>query len=317
LPTARTSDHAAVVRTRDRVTGPLSTADQTAWQHTAITFRHHLKATPITETAIDLMIRLSFPPSAAHCIRPALQHVEALVYRGDLSIENHQRHHTAPDTTWRQGIDTILDAYHLTADTALTGELDTLTAYFDLETRIIRGLEPLSDDLIHNTCYQRSSHIRFLVRLAHHLTGLPADEEFLRLAAHVFARDEITADRITYESDLAEGAFNTLRLHTALHGPQAAAGAQQTLHSRILRDLDTGLAQATRPALLRFANAFLPRLTRPRKHRYNPDPRRRLLYRPIPLPLLRAHIRAQTPASARLTAVTIPDPEPEPIRPTH
>ncbi|MET9290768.1 hypothetical protein [Streptomyces sp. NPDC003077] len=312
LTTAHTVAVTALLRARNRVRGALSVTGESAWQHTAITFQHQLKATPITDTTVDLIVRLGCPPAAANCVRPALQHVEALVYRADLSYEDHQRHHTAPDTTWRQGIDAILDAYELTTDTALTGELDALDAYFDLETRIVRGLETLTDDLVHATCYQRSSHIRFLARLAHHLAGMPADEEFLRLAAHVFARDEITADRVTYESDLAEDSFNTVRLHAMLHGPQGAADAQRALCSRILGDLDTGLAQADRPTLLRFANAYLPRLTRRRKHRYAADPRPRPLYRPVPLALLRHHIRAQVPTSARLTPVPIPEPFPEP-----
>lgn len=308
MTTART----AVTRAREFVRSPLALTEPSAWEHTAITFQHQLKATPITETATDLIVRLGCPPSVADCLRPALQHVEALVYRGDLSVEDHQRHDTAPDPTWRHGVDTILTAYHLTTDAALVAELDTLCAYSELETRIVRGLEPLTTDLVHTTCYRRSSHIRFLLRLAHHLAGIPADEEFLRLAAHVFARDEIIADCVTYGSDLAEDSFNTLRLHTALHGPELAAEAQRALHTRILADLDSDIARAGRPALIRFANAFLPRLSRRRKRRYDPDPRPRPYYRVAPTRLLRRHIRQQVPRSKRLVAVAVPSPRPEP-----
>jgi hypothetical protein len=229
VTTTRSTETTAVLRTRKRVREPLAASGQQDWQHTAITFPHQLKATNIADSAVDLVIRAGCPPRAAACARPALLHVEAIVYRADLSYEDHQRHTGPPDTTWRAGITTILDAYGLTHDSNLTGELDTLAAYFDLETRIMRGQEPLTDDLIHTTCYQRSSHIRFLLRLAHHLTSLPPHEEFLGLAAHVFARDEITADRVSYEDDVADDSFNTLRLHATLHGPRAAADAHRAL----------------------------------------------------------------------------------------
>ncbi|MFC0601082.1 hypothetical protein [Streptomyces palmae] len=307
-----TTVHTAIVRTRDLVRGPLALAEQPAWEHTAITFQHQLKAMPITDTAIDLAIRLGSPARAANCLRPALQHVEALVYRGDLSFEDHQRHGTAADTTWRQGIDAILGAYRLADDSALAGELDTLADYFELETRIAGGLEPLTPDLLHATCYQRSSHIRFLVRLAHHLADLPLHEEFLRLAGHVFARDEITADCVTYASDLAEGSFNTLRLQAVLHGPRGAAEAQRALYARVLGDLDAELAQADRPTLALFGNAFLPRLTRPRRHRHDPDPRPRAYYRAMPPAMLRRHIREQVRRSKRLAPVPVPQAQHEP-----
>ncbi|MBH1934244.1 hypothetical protein I5Q34_08030 [Streptomyces sp. AV19] len=143
------------------------------------------------------------------------------------------------------------------------------------------------------------------------LADLPVDEEFMGLARHVFARDEIVADCVGYDEDVADDSFNTLRLHSRLYGSQKAADAQRDLAEHILRDLRTGLAHAGRPALVRFGNAFLPRPATAGVRRYGPDSRMPLIRRLAPLPALRRYSCAQAARTGRLTMVSVPTPRAE------
>ncbi|MEU9287509.1 hypothetical protein AB0D57_23000 [Streptomyces sp. NPDC048275] len=298
----------AIARTRAVARSLPDTAQDPAEDLTAITLLHHLKAIPIVLTCDDLLIRLGSPSRAVNVLRPALHHLEALVYRADLAFEHHQRGGPPPASTWRAGITAVMAAYGLADDPDLTAELDTLDAYSLQETRIIQGTEPVDTDALHATCYSRSSHIRLLLRFGLHLADLPVNEEFLHLARHVFARDEVVADCVSFEDDVADDSFNTLRLQVRLHGVDGAAEAQEALYARILRDLDADLAQARRTALLAFANAFLPRPLAGKANRYRPTPRIPAVRRLQPLPLLRLHVRHQARTSKRLKPVPVPTP---------
>jgi hypothetical protein len=306
-----------IVRAVTRARAPLTLADEPPWGRTAITLKHQLKACGVALTCTDLLERLGCPRLAADHLRPAVLHFEALVYRADLALEDQQQHAAAApdlDAAHRQGLETVLAAYGLSEDRAIAAELDAMDAYPRLETGILRGSEPLDDDVVHATCYARSSHIRLLLRFALSLAELPVGEEFLSLARHVFARDEVVADCVTYTEDLAEQSFNTLRLHVRLHGPGRAADAQRALYTRILGDLDDALAAAPRAALLAFAGAFLPRPTPVRSRRYAAGGRTPLVRRAAPLPALRRHCRRQATRSRRLVPVPVPAARSEPVR---
>ncbi|MFD0385288.1 hypothetical protein ACFQ2B_32555 [Streptomyces stramineus] len=302
--------HGRAAGAAERVRGALGTATALASHRTAVTFRDQLKASMIVLTCTDLLEHLGCPRRAVDHLRPALQHFEALVYRGDLAYEEHQRSGTL-DTAWREGLDDILAAYGLATDAVVVAELAALDAYCRLETEIMTGARSLDTDGIHATCYSRSSHIRLLLRFAERLAGFTVGEEFTALARHVFARDEVVADCLGYPKDVAEDSFNTLRLQVRLHGVDRAAAAQEALYARILRDLDAALARAGRPALQGFVNAFLPRPTLSGAWRHEPCGRVPHACRLAPPAALRAYCRRGTGRSRRLAPVPVPTPVPE------
>ncbi|MCC2280768.1 hypothetical protein LKL35_36155 [Streptomyces sp. ET3-23] len=287
---------------------PLERLDQQHWNETAVTFQHQLKACRVAGACTELLERLGYPQRAAAQLVPVLHHFEALVYRTDGDLEEHQRGGAGPKGSGREGIDAILAAYGLSHDTAIETELDTLVRYAQAETRIMQGRLPLTAELIRETCYSRSAHIRLLLRFALRLADLSVDEEFMSLARHVFARDEVVADCVGYEQDVRDDSFNTLRLHAHLHGPHKAADAQRALAAHILHELHTGLARASRPALVRFGNAFLPRPATIGARHHTPDSRMSLARRLAPLTALRHHTCRQAGRTARLTMVAVPDP---------
>lgn len=256
-------------------------------QAALITYRHQLRAVAPAWIASRIMLRLGVTEEEMAFVAPVLQHVEALVYRGDFESEHNQAEGLQDcDPTWRSAVEQILRSAGL-ADPLVLAELDELQDCFSRETRIMIERKPVDDDTMRELCYRRSSHFRLLLRAWHLALGRRYDEDFFRVARHACARFEVAQDLHTYAQDVQDDTFNVLRLEVWRHGTDEARAHVDELHRHIVTDMHREIAVARRRTLLAVVPAFLQK-----------SPGRFLWLLPVPLLRSYAHRRLNATAYA-------------------
>ncbi len=217
--------------------------------HTWVSFRHCLKAAGVVDGVCQGLRDRGFTQVEVRTVYPALLHVEALVYRGDLAYEESQKQgSSAPSTAWKSGIEEILDSFGM-HDDGLWDELEELDRYFRDESRIVLRLPQMTEALILETCYRRSSDMRLLVRLAHELTQRPGAEGYIRCSRPSLVL-EIWSDLLSYEKDVAEDSFNTLRVFGWVYGKDRAGERLKDWMESLHNDCVAELARAERAVLV-------------------------------------------------------------------
>lgn len=288
---------------------PLSADPPMAWERTAVTLRHQLKAGAVTLHCVHTLRLLGCPRDALDYCWPPLLNLEALVYVGDLAVEREQADGPPAGTAWRDGIEEVLRGYGCDTAEALA-DLRTLEEYARWETETMRRRAPHSVDDLVRACHGRSSDVRIMTRFGRCLAGLPGDESFDRLAGHMHAMGELVSDVVGYEKDVADDSCNFYRMCVWTVGVEAARARLHEIWRRLCDDLLRDLAAADRQSLVRFAQVFL---LRPRPLRTLAVKRRPTrVYTLLPRPVLLTWIRWRLERGERLRLPAVPDPGPEP-----
>ncbi len=244
--------------TRRRMKSVIDHDEPVNWESTQIDLRHQLKASSPAIWCMRILTRHGIAPQVAATYLPVLLHIEALVYRGDFEYEAAQLEGTSIDVDpeWNYGILEILRTYEI-ATPPVTGALSDLSDYFQLESAIMEGREPLTADLIERTCYLRCSGGTLLLRIAFALAGVQYSDDLFVLIGHMSAHDEINTDIPTYKQDIDEGQFNVYRLATWVYGSATAEDNLRRRADGIIDALKADVRQADKKSLALFA-AIIP-----------------------------------------------------------
>ncbi|MFC9876326.1 hypothetical protein [Nocardia salmonicida] len=249
----------AEVRTRGRMKSVIDTDEAMRWDRTQIDLRHQLKASSPAIWCMRVLTNFGVAPQISAALLPVLLHVEALVYRGDFEYEDAQLEGKSAevDPEWRYGIEEILRTYEINTPEVL-GALTDLQDYFQLESAIMEGQEPLDATLIERTCYLRCSGGTLLLRVGCALAEIDYDEHLFTLIGHMSAHDEISTDLPSYQQDIDEGQFNVYRLATWVYGPDTAEINLRRRADSIISDLKNDVRRADRKTLAQFAGIIPP-----------------------------------------------------------
>lgn len=288
---------------------PLNRPDPVAWERTAITLRHQVKAGALALYCVRSLQLLGCPRDALDYYWPALLHLEGLVYVGDFAVEREQAEGIPATLAWRGGIEEFLRAYGV-RDSRVHSELDALERYAQWEceavsARIPRGLE----ESIH-ACYARSSDVRLLTGFSQLLAAVPDPGRADDLAAHMHALGELANDVHTYEKDVAGNSFNLYRMCVWSVGRESAQVRLGEVWAGLCENLRKDVARADHRALVRFARVHLLRAHPLRRLAVKRRPTRVFVL--LPRPVLWRYVLWRLRRSARLSLPAVPDAIAEP-----
>jgi hypothetical protein len=215
---------------------------------TRVSYQDHLRAA--RSFMGPLLPALGCSEAELRALYLILLPVNAVIYRGDRECEDRFRTGCpTPAVAWRFGVEEILTIHGLHSVGTRT-ELDNLERYALEESRIMRGDVELTEDLFRAVCYRRSSDIRLLVRLACQLLDRPV-EGFLRLMRPILAWEEVRDDLGSYERDVREDSFNTLRIFATLYGADRAHAEMVRYMESLIREALDEMARADRADVAR------------------------------------------------------------------
>ncbi|WP_445634084.1 hypothetical protein NSTC745_05835 [Nostoc sp. DSM 114161] len=190
-------------------------------------------------------------------IYPLLLHLEAYIYNGDLKCEEQQnKGNLYTETLWRKNVENLLNRYQI-YDLEIQNELDNLEKYFIQESEIMLGEVEINEQNFLNITYMRSSDIYFLLRVGYKLKGIPYNEDFFNILKPMMVIEEIRDDLESYEKDVAENSFNSLRIYVQLYGKEQAAQELRKLRKQMIYCSINNLAKANKRAVVEFWKAFL------------------------------------------------------------
>ncbi|MEU2721864.1 hypothetical protein [Streptomyces smyrnaeus] len=218
---------------------------------TSITYLHCLKVSRVLRSEPRLHALLDCSPAEYGAIQPILQHLLAMTYRGDLTIEEGQRTSSELETHWRQGVECVL-SLHGVLDQETRDALDDLALFFERESRVMAPTGRPSPAEVAALLRLRSADLRIVLRVACKLLGRPVSEDFMQLVEGMQVLAEISDDLRSYEQDVREGSFNTLRLYAQLFPVSQAASELNRTRERYVEQTVNSLQQATRPSIIRF-----------------------------------------------------------------
>lgn len=228
------------------------------WHQTRVSYYHSLKAARVLLKCNQLLRSIGYTEAEFLIIYPLLLHLEACVYCGDLEYESQQnKGFSFTVTTWKKNIETMLNSYEL-YDEKIEGELDNLEKYFVQESEIIlKQVEIIDESLLLNLFYIRSSDIYMLLRLVYKLKDIPYNESFFKLFKPWLVLEEIRDDLQSYEKDVAENSFNTLRLYVQLYGKEQAANKLREMRLRLIHNGLDSLASLDKLTITQFCTIAL------------------------------------------------------------
>lgn len=226
------------------------------WEDTVVSYRHQIKATR-TLLRIDHILRLAgFTRAEFRLVLPLLHHIESVVYRADLlyeAVQQEGRVHVPG--SWTEEVTRLLED-HGAANEQVRTEMARLEEYFVQESRLLLSEEtPREQDIIAVTAL-RSSDVRLLVRAAFALRGVPCDEHYLALLQPWLAINEIRDDLNSYEADVKEGSFNTLREFIRVHGRDEAGSRLREAQRQLALETVESMRHAPSRSIARFWAAW-------------------------------------------------------------
>lgn len=196
-----------------------------SWNSVKVSYLEILKASRSMSGHLDRYWRaLGFRADESVLVQTFLLFQLALVYKADLLYERAQQSgKSVIDThSWKSPIVDFLCTYRL-YDEAIERNLDDLEKYAELEGSILLGEVELTEDVIMEALYLRSSDVHIATRALHRFKQVPYNEEAFLLRQRWLVLWEIFDDLGSYEQDRSRGSFNTLVLYEKLYGPRVGA----------------------------------------------------------------------------------------------
>ncbi|MCK2240124.1 MULTISPECIES: hypothetical protein [unclassified Crossiella] len=225
------------------------------WQDNRISYAENLRAEMeiLDKTAGAYWHTLGCTPAEARLVEPLALHFHSLVFQGERGYAAARAEGSSriTDHSWKTRLQDLLKNHNV-YDSRIQATLDDLERYHVLEGQVLLGELPLTEAVLEEIAFLRSSDLHVLVRVIDRLKGRTPDEEFYQLVKTSMALFDLDQDLGSHQRGSAGDSHKTLRLYRRLHGADQAGRRLRELRNRIAAKGLAQFAKAGKPALVRY-----------------------------------------------------------------
>lgn len=243
-------------RVLERISRTLAAGERPdSWQDNRISYFENMRAemSILNKTGGGYWHTIGCTPAEAKLVEPLVLHFYSLVYQGDIIYEAAQQAGSSrvTDHSWKTRMQELLKNHNL-YDSRIQAGVDNLERYYVMEGQLLLGELPLTEEVIEEISFLRSSDLHVMIRVMDRLKGRTPNEQFYQLLKAPMALFDIGDDFDSYERDIADASYNSLRLYVALYGVEQAREKLQALRERIWARGLALFGEVGKPALVRY-----------------------------------------------------------------